>query len=82
MKILIVDDNHIMREMLRMMLGAETNKFFECVDGNASLTLYQQVKPDWVLMDIRMKEMDGITATKKMTEQHPDAKVLIVTEYT
>lgn len=81
MKFLIVDDNRNMRETLKMMLGSDSNEFFECEEGSTSLEVYRTVRPDWVLMDIRMKGMDGITATRKLIEQNADAKVLIVTDY-
>jgi len=81
MKFLIVDDNRNIRETIKMMLGYDANEFVECDDGGATLELYKQFHPDWVLMDLRMKTVDGITATKKLTEQFPQAKVLMVTDY-
>ena len=37
--------------------------------------------PDWVFMDVKMKKMDGITATKNIKKSYPNAKILVVTDY-
>ncbi|MFA6468517.1 MAG: response regulator transcription factor [Bacteroidota bacterium] len=81
MKYLIVDDNRNMRETLKQMLGTKSNEFMEGSDGSESIDLFREFHPDWVLMDIRMKQMDGITATRQLVQTFPHAKVLIVTDY-
>lgn len=68
MKILIVDDSMRMRNMIKSMLRLKQTahdalEFFECVDGTTAITEYEKVHPDWVLMDIAMKNMNGLNAS-------------------
>ena len=58
-----------------------TEDFRECEDGNQALSVYRKFHPDWVLMDWEMKQMDGLTATKQIIENFPEAQVLLVTQY-
>src|SRR5262245_25259668 len=51
----------------------------ECTGGGDALTAYQVRKPDMVLMDLRMKPIDGFEATKRIRKADPAAKVIIVT---
>ena len=81
MKILIVEDSVKMREMIKNVLTNCVTEFFECCDGIKALNAYAKYQPDWVLMDIRMKEMDGIRATQQIMTDFPHAKVLMVTNY-
>ena len=81
MKILIVDDNPEMREMMRQFLPAWVEEIRDCSDGVAALSAYSNFLPDFVLMDWQMKQMDGLTATREIIKNFPDAKVLIVTQY-
>jgi len=53
----------------------------ECSDGSEAMSAYERLRPDWILMDIDMKDVDGITATRQITAAHPGAKVMIVTDY-
>lgn len=81
MSILIVDDNTSMRRTLRSFLGDLAAEINECVDGKEVLQAYATYLPDWVLMDIAMKEMDGLTATRHLLSQWPQARIVIVTSY-
>ena len=81
MKVLIVEDNAVMREMIKRMVGDLADQISECEDGNQALAAYEASCPDWVLMDIEMPRMDGITATQRLTRTHPEARVIIVTDY-
>lgn len=81
MKILIVDDNPEMREMMRQFLPASIEEIRYCSDGLAALSAYSKFVPDLVLMDWQMKQMDGLTATREIIKNFPDANVLIVTQY-
>jgi CheY-like chemotaxis protein len=81
MKILIVEDNRGMREMIKAILYDPANEFFECDDGKHALPQYERWHPDCVLMDIEMKGMDGIKATKALKQVHPEAWVIMVTNY-
>ena len=81
MKILMVDDNPEMRRLLRGLLEDLAESIYECADGAQALAAYEAHRPDCVLMDIRMPEMDGITATRQIIKAWPAAQVMIVTDY-
>ena len=82
-KILIADDHLIIRQGLRLIL--ETENDFELVgeasDGNEALTLCRKLKPNVVLMDLRMPNMDGLTAIEKLHIEQPDIAVVILTTF-
>ena len=80
MKILLVDDNAQMRKMIREYLPPQA-VILECSDGDEAVLLYSKFTPDWVLMDLKMTRMDGITATEEIHRKTPDAKIIIVTNY-
>lgn len=79
--VLIVDDNKAIRELIKMTLAGVAEVIGECSDGADALAAYEGLRPDWVLMDIGMKNVDGITATRQITAAYPQARVLIVTDY-
>ncbi len=79
MTIMVVDDNARIREVIRSMFDAPETRVVECASGDEAVSRYAVDSPDWVLMDIRMKGMDGITASRTIIKQHPEAKVIIVT---
>ena len=81
MTLLIADDNDGIRNMLKNMAGKYFTEVFECKNGLCALEMYAEKKPDWVLMDILMPEMDGLVATKMITDMNPEAKIIIVTNY-
>lgn len=84
MKILIVEDNQKIRSMIRKIVEQnvpEIKQIIECDDGAEAIELYHKNNPDWVLMDIQLKEIDGLTATRSILTSDPDAKVVIVTQY-
>ena len=81
MNLLIVDDNAQMRRTLRDMTSGLVERYFECADGGEALALYAAKRPDWVLMDIEMKRVDGISATRLIVGQFPEARILVVTNY-
>jgi two-component system response regulator DegU len=78
---LIVEDNENMRRMIRSLVSEFAGDVYECADGAAALPAYAAYRPDWVLMDLKMKDVDGIAATNQITTAFPDAKVIIVTDY-
>jgi DNA-binding NarL/FixJ family response regulator len=80
---LIVDDHEVVREGLRLSLSraAHIRVIGEAGDGASAVELAQRRRPDVVIMDVRMPGMDGLEATKQLTDRVPDAKVLIFTAY-
>ena len=81
MKYMIVDDNAGMREMIRLNIPAEGNDFLECPSGADAVAQFSRFRPDFVMMDIEMKGMDGFAATEKIYEQDPQAKIIFVTDH-
>jgi len=81
LNLLIVEDNQLMRDLIRSMISDLAGEVTECGDGAEALTAYTSCRPDWVLMDIRMKDMDGISATRQIKASFPDAQIMIVTDY-
>lgn len=79
--ILIVDDNPQMRRTLKALLSDLAPVCYECGDGCAALAAYQQYRPDWVLMDLKLAGTDGLTVTAALRDADPAVCVLIVTTY-
>jgi DNA-binding NarL/FixJ family response regulator len=80
---LIVDDHEVVREGLRLALSRAPHirVIGEASDGESAVTLVERRRPDVVIMDVRMPGMDGLAATKVLTERMPDVSVLIFTAY-
>ena len=81
MNLLIVEDNDEMRGMIVKLLCGLAEHTYECRDGTEALPAYTRHRPEWVLMDVKMKEMDGISATRQIKASYPDANIMIVTDY-
>src|SRR5438270_11917641 len=81
MRILIVDDSEQMRRTIRSLLGDLVEEAFEACDGAEALARVRACRPDWVLMDVRMKGMDGIRATRLLKSDFPGTNVLIMTSF-
>lgn len=79
--ILIADDNHSMRKVIRSLVEDLDNEVLECEDGAAAARLYEAHRPAWVLMDVSMLPVDGITATREIVARHPRARIVIITEH-
>jgi two-component system response regulator DegU len=79
--LLIVDDSERMRRMIKRLIKNVLAEVWECSDGSQALEAYTTHHPDWVLMDIEMKDMDGITATREIRAIFPEARIVIVSNY-
>ncbi|GLI34103.1 response regulator [Desulforhabdus amnigena] len=77
-RILLVDDHKMLRNLLRVILEDCSGICVvgEAENGQEALELAMHHKPDVVLMDISMPQMDGITATRKMITENPGIKVI------
>ncbi len=80
MRILIVDDHALFRDSLRSLLTARDLEVVgEAGDGKEAIRLAWELKPDIVLMDLMMPEMDGLEATKRLAAELPEVKVIVLT---
>jgi DNA-binding NarL/FixJ family response regulator len=82
-RILAADDHPLIRAGLVNFLATEPELHVvaEAANGEEALEKYREHRPDIVLMDLRMPVMDGVTATKAILEEFPDAKVIVLTTY-
>ncbi len=82
-RILIADDHRIVREGLRLILESQEGFALvgEAADGGEAVRLAEELHPDVILMDLRMPEMDGITAIQSIRARDPQAAIVILTTY-
>lgn len=82
-KILLVDDHEMVRIGVSAYLSAQPDMevVAEADDGEEAVRLALSLKPDVILMDIVMKEMDGIEATRQIMNKWPEAKIIVVTSF-
>ncbi|MCD7057510.1 MULTISPECIES: acetoacetate metabolism transcriptional regulator AtoC [Escherichia] len=80
-RILIVDDEENVRRMLSTAFSLQGYDTHCACNGNEALPLFTRVQPDVVLMDIRMPEMDGISALKAMRGHNPRTPIVLMTAY-
>ncbi|MBA3841881.1 MAG: response regulator transcription factor, partial [Actinobacteria bacterium] len=81
--VLIADDQTLVRVGLRKILESDpdTTVVGEAGDGEAAVTAARNLRPDIVLMDIRMPVLDGIEATRRIVHAQPLTRVLVVTTF-
>jgi DNA-binding NarL/FixJ family response regulator len=82
-RVLLVDDDDLMRAGLRAVLSSDTRVEVvgEAGSGRAAVERVRALRPDLVLMDVRMPDLDGIAATREVTSASPEVKVVILTTF-
>ncbi|MBI3306897.1 MAG: response regulator [Candidatus Omnitrophica bacterium] len=78
-KLLVVDDEEEIREFLKAFFEEREFEVITASSGKEAIEKLAQVQPQVVLLDVHMPGMDGLTVLKKIKEQHPDIKVIMVT---
>ncbi len=82
-KVLIADDQTLFREGIKDVLTGEKwiSVVGEAADGEEAVTLAKKLKPDVILMDIKLPKMDGITATKNIKKTEPNINILMLSSF-
>lgn len=78
--ILIIDDSKSIRIYLKCLLENNRYRVIEASDGNQGYELYRELKPDFVITDIFMSEMDGVEVVLKLTKEFPDVKIIVISD--
>lgn len=80
-RLMLVDDHQVLREGLKFMLRNEADVAVvgEAGDGNQALRLVDSVRPDVMLLDVKMPTVDGLETLRRLRERHPELPVLILT---
>lgn len=82
-RLVIVDDDPLVRAGLRLLIGGDDGAEVvgEGSDGDEAVALVTRLRPDVVLMDVRMERVDGVTATRELLHRWPQLKVLVLTTF-
>jgi DNA-binding NarL/FixJ family response regulator len=83
LRIVIADDQTVVREGLQMVLDVipELDVVAAVADGEQALAAVAEHKPDAILLDLHMPVLDGVGATERLTSEHPDVAVVVLTTY-
>lgn len=77
--ILVIDDETSIRTLLRGVLEQAGHRVVEAHDGREAISQYQQNRPDLVIMDLLMPEVDGLEATLQLSREYVDTKIIAMT---
>ena len=83
MRIVLAEDHKTVREGIKMLVNAQTDMEVvgEAGDGAAAIKSVREKRPDVIVMDISMPEMNGLKATRKLKSEFPDVKILTLTRH-
>ena len=82
-KVMIADDQELIRDSLKIVLEQNGDMQVSALasDGQECLDLIEQDRPDVILMDVRMPEVDGVQATRIIKEKYPQVSIIILTTF-
>lgn len=82
-RVLVVDDHHMVRKGLAAILKSNPDLHLvgEASNGEEALSVFDEVKPDVVLMDLLMPKLDGVAVTREILKRSPDTRVIALTSY-
>ena len=70
-----------MRRELRELLTSPMDEVHEAADGGEAEAAFEERRPDWVIMDVQMRPVGGLAATRNILARHPGAHIVIVTQF-
>ena len=81
--VLICDDQAIVRKGIRALLATEPNieVIGEAENGQEAISQAEELRPDVILVDLVMPELDGIEAIRRITARQPEARILVLTSF-
>src|SRR6185312_3964580 len=82
-RVVVVDDHPVVRAGLRALINAEDDLqvVAEGRDGAEAVALFKEYRPDVMLMDVRMPNVDGVRAIREIVASHPEARIIALTSY-
>jgi DNA-binding NarL/FixJ family response regulator len=82
-RVLCVDDHPVVRKGIAALLAGEPDTVLvgEAANGKEAVDLFRRLRPDVTLMDLRMPQLDGITAVRQIRAEFPDARIIALTSY-
>jgi CheY-like chemotaxis protein len=79
--LLVVEGNPEVRRMICVLVEGLVGPIYECEDPARVAELYRQTPLDWILIDIRLKQRNGLLATRRIKQQFPEAENILITDY-
>jgi len=81
MTVLLVEENSAVRRVIRHLLTSPETWIQECANGADAIEAYGASRPDFVIMDLGVKDLDGIAVSKQIKAMDPAAKIVLVSDY-
>ena len=81
MKVLIVDENPEMRQMIRRFIEDIADEMEECGNGEKNWAAYESFRRDWILLDIEMKNLGGFKIAKRIKQLAPGVAIIFLTSF-